>query len=428
MAKEKEEYKGIDETVLHGMNFKSLSDFLDKKGKEAEDYLKSRVEGEGGIKMTADEVVEFQARNSELATATKHWETLREADASFIKTKEFLMQMNRVNRPPMHDAGGHTRPEAIKTLGDLFTESEAYKSFHGRHGTTTEYQVSLEDVDVEQALKTTITTAAGFAQEATRIPLVVDYALRRPVVADLIPQTMTKDKVIRYMEETTFTNNAAPVAENAAKPESALAWTERSQEVEVIAHYIPVTNQQLDDIPQMKALINQRMMLMLQLAEEAQLLSGSGTTPQLTGFYNKSGVQTQAKGSDPVPDAIFKAFTKVRHTGFAEPSGVVLHPNDWQDIRLIRTLDGIYIWGSPSEAGPERIWGKPVIATTAATENTGLTGDFQLYSHIWRRMGATVIVGRINDDLVKNKQTVLCELREALTIYRAAAFCLVTGI
>lgn len=425
---DKQEYKPIDETVLHGMNFKSLSEFLDKKGAESEEYLKSRREGEGGIKMTADEVEEFQARNNELAVATKHWEKLREADAGFIKTKEFLTRMNQVNRPPMHDAGGNNRPEAIKTLGDLFTESEAYKSFHGRHGTTSEYHVELEDVDIQEALKTTITTAAGFAQVASRIPLVVDYALRRPVVADLIPQSSTTDKVIRYMEETTFTNNAAPVAENAAKPESALAWTERSQEIEVIGHYIPVTNQQLDDIPQMKSLIDRRGMLMLQLAEETQLLSGTGSTPQLMGFYNKSGVQTQAKGSDPVPDAIFKAFTKVRHTGFAEPSGVVLHPNDWQDIRLIRTLDGIYIWGSPSEAGPERIWGKPVIATTAATENTGLTGDFQLFSHLWRRMGATVIVGRINDDLVKNKQTVLIEERVALTIYRAAAFCLITGI
>jgi HK97 family phage major capsid protein len=422
-----QEYKAVDESILHGMNFKQVTEFLDKKTGESEQYYKSHLEGEGGLKMTKDEAAEFRARNDELTVATKHWEQLRELDDGFQKQRDFMQRMGQVNRPPMHsgtEGGGHS----VKSLGEMFTESDAYKSQIGRHNPMNEYVVELPDVDLQAAVKTTITTAAGYAQEATRLPIVIESAVRRPVVADLIPQTPTEQKTIRYMEETTFTNNAAPVAENAAKAESALAWTERSQEVEIIAHYIPVTNNQLDDIPQMRSLIDSRMMLMLDLSTETQVLSGTGSTPQLMGFYNKSGVQTQAKGADPVPDAIFKAFTKVRHTGFAEPTGVVLHPNDWQDIRLIRTLDGIYIWGSPSEAGPERIWGKQVVATTAATENTGLTGDFQLYSHLYNRMGATVMIGRINDDLVKNKQTVLCETRKALVIFRAAAFCLITGI
>lgn len=412
-----------------GMDFKGLGEFVNTKFTDLEKFVENHTDtATKQYKMSQDDANEFQARQKELGEASKKWEVLRESDSSFQKQKEFMRAQAETQRTvPFPGQVQSGELNVIKSWGEAFTEDEQYKSIKSSsRGFTPQSQ--FEVIMPGASTKTTITTSAGFAQAQVRIPRVVDSAQRRAVVADLIPQTDTDSSNIRFMEETTFTNNAAPVAENAAKPESALAWTERNQPVEVIATYQPITNQQLDDVPGMRATVDNRLRLMLGLAEETQLLSGSGTTPQLVGFYNKSGIQTQAKGADPVPDAIYKAFTKVRFTGFAEPTGVVMHPDDWQDVRLLRTADGIYIWGNPAEEGPERVWGKQVVVTPAATSGTGLTGDFQLYSEIWRKMGVRIVVGFINDDLVKNKQTILIEERLTLTIYRAAAFATITGI
>jgi HK97 family phage major capsid protein len=106
-----------------------------------------------------------------------------------------------------------------------------------------------------------------------------------------------------------------------------------------------------------------------------------------------------------------------------------MHPNDWQDLRLLRTADGLYIWGNPSQPGMETIFGLPVVQTTFETQDTAVLGDFAGFSELALRRGIEFQVTNAHSTFfVEGKQMIRADMRGALLWYRPKAFCTVTGI
>jgi len=308
------------------------------------------------------------------------------------------------------------------SLGAAFVGSAAYKMRNeGR-------PKAHLDIHPKQ-LKTLMTTTTGWVPETTRSGRVVDFAYAGPDVISIIPANTTDEGYYTWMEETTFTNAAAEVAEGAAFPEAALALTEKTQVVETVAVWIPVTDRQLEDVSGIRDYIDQRLELFLRLRMNTQVIAGNGTTPNLKGILNWSGIQTQAKGADPVFDAIRKGMTKIRVTGQANPSHVVLHSNDWQEICLTRTADGLYILGNPASDTPKRIWGLPVVETAVLTEGTGLVGDFPAHCGLFYRRGIDVQISNSHSTyFIEGKQAIRADVRTVLVSFRPSAYCTITGI
>lgn len=397
----------------------AMREEYDAKAKNLHDIFVAHPDIE---KMPADVALKIRPMNDELgeiSAAIEEAEVL--VGAKSRAEKRFADGRGEVPDAIKDQKGGAQKP-VIKTLDQIVSESAEYKSFLERGGGTARFELSGAEA------KTLLTLTNGGNVQADRLPGFVPYIVDGSDVSDLFLQGSTDSNVISYYEETTYTNSAAEVAEGEVKPESAFAFTERTENVRKIATWIPVTTEALMDVPGMQSTIEGRMGFMVKMREAGQLLTGNGTAPNISGILDRS-IQSQAKGVDPTPDAVYKAMQKVRVTGEAEPTAVVFHPNDWTDVRLLRTADGVYIWGNPSEAGPERIWGKEIRQTPKMTENTALVGAFKPHAQVFRRQGLTITVSTEHSDyFIYNKVAILAEERLALAVYRPYAFCQVTGL
>jgi HK97 family phage major capsid protein len=314
---------------------------------------------------------------------------------------------------------------AALSMGEMFVKSAAFKSrLRGAAGPE-----SHLDIDMGAELKTTMSTTAGWAPETTRSGKLVEFAYRPVQVLDILPQGTIDQVAYTWMEETTFTNAAVETAEAGLYAESALALTQRSQAVQKVATWLPITDEQLEDVNGIRAYVDGRLSLFLKLRLDGQVINGNGTPPNLRGIAQTAGILTQPKGADTGPDAIYKAMTQIRVTGRANPGAIAMHPTDWQNIRLMRTADGIYIWGSPTEAGPERVWGLPVAITDVLTAGTALVGDFATHCMLFYKRGIDVQITNAHASFfINGLQAVRADVRAVMVVFRPAAFGTVTGL
>lgn len=314
---------------------------------------------------------------------------------------------------------------SLKSIGEQFIESDAYKSYAGRRGDDSRrLGVHLADFDV----KTLFQTSAGWAPFVERRPGIVMSAQQLPRVVDLIPAYETSQASIKWMLETGYTSAAAEVAEAGTYQESAFVAAEQTTGVNKFGVTLPATDEQYDDVPGARDYINNRLTLQLRQRLDTQLVVGNGTAPNMRGMLNIAGIQTQAKGAAPDFDAILNAMNLVQAVGFADPTAILMHPTDWTKMRLIRS-NGLYVLGNPGDAVAPRLWGLPVVTTTFVTATNAIVADFANYTELWYRRGITFDMTNSHAaEFLDGKQRVRASFRAAFVVTRPSAICQVTGL
>ncbi len=318
----------------------------------------------------------------------------------------------------------------VRSLGQQFIADSQYRAWIKAEGHRQKGTLSPA-VELQATTLDTSSGSGGPLILPDNRPGIVELLFKRLVVADLIAPGTTDSNSVAYMKEKTFTNAADTVLEGGLKPESTLVFEAATSAVRKIAHWIPVTEEMLEDFAQTASIIDSRLRLGLDLKEEDQLLNGSGIAPNVLGLMLLPGLTAaQARGADNNMDAIFKQITTIATTIFVLPDGVVINPINWQTIQLLKNAAGNYMGSGPWAAAQAAVlWGVPAAVTPSIVANTALVGAFRSSSQIFRKGGVRVESSNSHASFfVNNLVAIRAEKRLALAVYREAAFGKVTGL
>ena len=309
-------------------------------------------------------------------------------------------------------------PPEQQTLGEQVVKSEAIQAL---------MKAGRGRAEVGVKLISGLSAGAGGANvQVDRLQILLEIPQRRLTIRDLITPGRTSSSSFEYVRQTGFTNNAAIVAESAAKPESSLAWDLVVSAVATIAHWMQASRQILSDAPQLQSFIDGQLRYGLKLREEAQLLKGSGSGGNLNGIF------TQATEFDnplvaeiATPTRIDMLRLAMLQSELAEfpATGIAMNPADWAAIELQKDAQDRYLWANPQQLGGPTMWGLPVVSTKALDISEFIVGAWRLGAQIFDREDAIVLVSTEDrDNFIKNLVTILCEERLGLAVYRPQAF------
>lgn len=397
---------------------KELMDQIAAKRAELKSVFESDTDG----KYTSEQKEEIKSRNDELAELVE--------DLSIEKKKAQNEKALDEDSKPVAEMPLASNTAEVKTVGQLFTESDAYKNYLGQ---------GVKGIDSKVETKTTLTTT-GYPPETLRQPGILETQLRDPnAVINLFDVINTDQNAFSYLEETTFTNNAAEAAEGSAVGEAALAFTERTESIRKMGVFIPVTDELLADEAGIQGYLNSRLQTMIRLRLDSQLLSGDGTAPNIEGLLDagKSSVGSSDfnsyNGNLGRIGAIYNAITDIRVNGLTEPDAIIMHPSDWNqivtsvtDVTTSGANNPLFVvaGGFGADAAPT-IWGLKVIPTTAISNNTVLVGKFgggEAANVVMRQGIELAVTDSHSDFFIKNQLAIRATMRVGFPVYRQAAF------
>lgn len=341
-----------------------------------------------------------------------------------IETKQTELQaiVNDLAQKSLRGTGRESQLESKDAVAEAIKSAPDFQRFQKGLIRNTRIELPVGALQVKAVTASSATIGVGINTQ----PGITPPPQRRFFLRDLIPSIPVSQGIVQYLQEASFTNSAAVALENTLKPQSDLATNLVQAPIATIAHWIRATKQILDDAPALQAYIDTRLRYGLALAEDAQILTGSGTGGNLHGLLPQAQSLSGSVAGDTHIDTLRRAIGQLATLNY-NADAIVLNPLDWEAIELTKDTQNRYIiFGTPSGAAEPRLWGTPVVVTNAIAAGTWLVGDVALGAQIFDRQQPIVEISTEDqDNFVKNLVTIRGEERIGLAVKQTQAF--VTG-
>ena len=388
--------------------------------KDVKDSLEAKLkEGFNGLQLKYDAVAEELQKGNTVTGAMK-----AQIENQKGEIERVIEQVQKLEEKGVKLR--NQNPEK-KSFIDFVKGNDKYQALSQKSQNCAEIEVSKSDM---ASMAETKVTSSGLV--APQYDPVIQGAPRQNLlIRDLIPTTPVTGQSFTYFKELLHTLGAGMVAEGAAKPTSNVTFEQVTDIVKKIAVWMPVTDEALDDVPQLYSYIQELLRYDLELKREGQLLKGDGTGNNLNGIMTQATVfdPDLSKATDTAIDTVRRAIYQARKQSKLAADAVVMSDLDWMNIELQKDGENRYLFANLQGLVTPVLWGRPIVASDSMDEGDGsttggefLTGSFQQGARIYDRMGFTIKVGMINDDFIKNQRAILVEERLGLAVRKKFAF------
>jgi HK97 family phage major capsid protein len=270
-----------------------------------------------------------------------------------------------------------------------------------------------------------MTEAVNLTGDITRQYANQVYALpsRKVHLRSLLPIGTINQGLFTFPYESGGEGAPAAQVQGSSKAQVDFDITMKDAAAQYIAGYVRISRQMLDDIPAMTSFLQSRLLEKYLIAEDAQILSGDGTAPNLQGIL---GVATAATGAATVDvEQLVQAIAQLESSNYSA-TGIMVNPTDWAAIMNTKNTNAAYSLPASTVVttdGNVSIAGIPLYKSTAIAVDKFLVGDWSMGAQIMQNQGISVQFSeQDSDNFTKNMITVRVEARIALPIYYTGAW------
>jgi len=345
-------------------NVEDLSAYHIAKGSHETAELRKEMEGKVGT----EAIKALEEQFGELSR--KHVEKLEESVLEQGKEMANLRKSNAIESAPKN---------FDQELRAVWAKSkDSIANFMSEKGDKFALNLKTEVTRASVADNTMASDVAGLAH----IPR------RNNAVSDLFNQATlgpNSNGTIRYWQEAAQTDNAAPVAESAVIPESAITWEEILLPLRKIGDSMRVTREALEDVSFISAEIRNFSLKNVELQLDEQALLGDGTGQNFSGVdlvapnYAAGGFAGLFGTAATIYDVISTGIVQIANAGQNSvfvPNAIVMNPTDAELMRLSKDADNNYIMPTWLSTDGMSVKGVRIIESQLVPANQAYIGDF----------------------------------------------------